>query len=96
MIKRRPTTRDYSTTVVELRGEEVTVEYRIAPAEPDVGFPDAFVDESVLYDAEGKPLAWAPTNEEERTIADACMEAARAEGEPDDPYDGTGWVGAWG
>lgn len=78
----------HSTTTMTLRNTDVRVEYRIAPAEPDVGLPEPYVDESVVYDLDGRLLDWDLTGDEERYVAEQCLDAARSWAEPDDPYDG--------
>lgn len=72
----------------ELRDQEIQVDYTIAPAEPDVGIMGDYIDELILRDLEGVPLAWELDEAEEELLVERCFADAEAKGEPDDPYPG--------
>lgn len=80
---------EYDQVELELREQTVIVNFKTAPAEPDVGIMTEYVDEFHLTDLKGNMLDWDLTGNEEEAVLDKCWDYLHTRPEPDDPYDPT-------
>lgn len=69
----------YAQFKTELRDEEVYINYRMAPAEPSVDIPNAYVDEFHITNLDGEILDTNLGTQEEEEILEKCYQDNREE-----------------
>ena len=72
------------TTALVRGGFTVRIQFRVAPAEPDVGFPQPYADDVQILTERGRPADWLKLDDNDWDAIDTAIADQMSQG----VYDG--------